>query len=205
MAYDDQYGNSNPPYSLYQSEYGLWGLIDRDGVKLPAVFSRVEDRFSCVPWEVVSFNPDEGFDLLSWYDPSEVWFNFTFNDSRYPDEFGAYLWKSPCDISDYETEIRKLLPAESHWIIEYLHETNRIIAIDDDKKYINAIYGFINQHPQVLKMADFNQCLDPVMRDDTVSEEIKTALWQAKITLDYNVKQFIDDIETQYCDFLWKN
>lgn len=72
------YGFSkNPPYSLYQAENGKWGLIDGSGNKLAAEFKRGDkDCFSRVPWEIVTFNPEEGFELQTWYDPDEVWFNF---------------------------------------------------------------------------------------------------------------------------------
>lgn len=64
----DKYGNGvNPPYSLYQAPDGKWGLIDGSGKKLEAAFQRIDDNsFSCVPGEVVSFDPQEGFDLLAW-------------------------------------------------------------------------------------------------------------------------------------------
>lgn len=45
MANDNCYGNDNPPYSLYQNEFGFWGLMDSEGVCLPAVFSRDGDYF----------------------------------------------------------------------------------------------------------------------------------------------------------------
>ena len=69
---DKKYGfGDNPPYSLYQSDNGMWGLIDGSGNKLEAVFNRGEnDCFSCVPWEVVTFDEQDGFELLAWYDPS---------------------------------------------------------------------------------------------------------------------------------------
>lgn len=68
MANDNCYGNDNPPYSLYQNEFGFWGLMDKEGVYLPAVFSRDGDLFTCVPDEVVTFSPDEGFELQAYCD-----------------------------------------------------------------------------------------------------------------------------------------
>ncbi|MDE6560938.1 MAG: hypothetical protein K2K75_06140 [Muribaculaceae bacterium] len=70
---DSKYGfGENPPYSLYQNEDGKWGLVDGIGNRLPADFERLDEhRFSCVPWEVVTFDEQEGFDLQSWYDPCE--------------------------------------------------------------------------------------------------------------------------------------
>lgn len=72
MDSNSKYGNGvNPPYSLYQGDDGKWGLVDKDGRKLDAVFSRAgnDNRFSCVPWEVVAFDEQEGFDLIAWCDP----------------------------------------------------------------------------------------------------------------------------------------
>lgn len=74
---DTKYGlGENPPYSLYSVEREgetLWGLVDKDGNRLDAVFHRTEDdRFYCVPHEVVEFDPEEGFSLLAWFDPSHV-------------------------------------------------------------------------------------------------------------------------------------
>lgn len=72
---DNRYGfGENPPYSLYQGSDGKWGLVDGSGQKLDAVFDKGKnDCFSCVPWEVVTFDEKEGFELLSWYDPSDIW------------------------------------------------------------------------------------------------------------------------------------
>ncbi|MCM1140725.1 MAG: hypothetical protein NC453_19315 [Muribaculum sp.] len=50
MNYNKIYGNDNPPYTLYQGEDGLWGLVDKDCVKLAAVFKRDEsETFSAIP------------------------------------------------------------------------------------------------------------------------------------------------------------
>lgn len=196
MAYDGRYENGNPPYSLYQGDDGLWGLIDKDGTRLPAVFKRLnKDRFQEEPWSVVTFNHYEGFELLAWSDPCEVWFNFTFNDSRYPDEFAEYLWKKPNkEYQAYEGEIRRLMPAESHWLLDCINEAGRILDIDDETEYYNAIEQFIANYPQLANAVDYNNSLDPVMLNTNVSEDIKIALWQAKVSLDANIKLFIQDI-----------
>ncbi|MCM1141951.1 MAG: hypothetical protein NC453_25555 [Muribaculum sp.] len=65
------YTNDNPPFQLYQSENRLWGLKDCKGTKLPAVFHREGDNFWKEPNEILYFDPDEGFELLSWFDPDE--------------------------------------------------------------------------------------------------------------------------------------
>ena len=84
---DNRYGyGQNPPYSLYQGEDGKWGLVDKDGVKLNAVFTRSQDGevFSCALGEVGYFDENEGFNLLAWCDPDEAWFNFTYDNDEYP-------------------------------------------------------------------------------------------------------------------------
>lgn len=68
---NNYYGNDNPPFQLYQSENGLWGLKDSKGTKLAAVFHREGDKFWNEPNEILYFDPDEGFELLSWFDSDE--------------------------------------------------------------------------------------------------------------------------------------
>lgn len=196
MVYDDRHENGNPPYSLYQDENGKWGLVDKDGTKLPAVFKRVdEDRFQEDTWSVVTFNPDEGFELLAWSDPCEAWFNFTFDDPRYPTVFASYLWKKPNkEYQMYENEIRRLIAKEAHWLLDCINEADRILDIEDEEEYHNAIEKFLNNYPQLANAADYNNILDTVMRNTNVSEDIKIALWQAKVSLDDNVGMFIQDI-----------
>lgn len=60
-----QYGNDNPLFTLYQDKSGKWGLIDGDGNKLPAMFSKDGNHFSCAPGEIVIFDKEEGFVLQS--------------------------------------------------------------------------------------------------------------------------------------------
>ena len=190
MAYDGRYENGNPPYSLYQGDDGKWGLVDKNGTKLPTVFKRLdEDKFQENPWSVVTFNPDAGFDLLAWYDPCETWFNFTFDDSRYPEEFAGYLWEKPNKgYKEYVCEIRKLMPAESHWLLDCINEADSLLGIDDETEYHKAIEKFLATYPQLANAADFNHLLDPVMRNNQVSENMKITLWQAKVLLDDNIR-----------------
>ena len=196
--YNEVYENGNPPYELYQGDDGLWGLVDCKGNKLKAVFKRGDNNhFSRVPWEVVSFNPNEGFELDAFYDESEVWFDFTWGDSRYPAEFCKYLWnrlKKPID--EYEAELKALLPADIHWIFDSLRETDRILDIDDDKECQDAIKDFLNKNPHLrsVSVADYNCQLDPVMQSKNVDEDVKIALWRAKAELDYNIRFFEDEI-----------
>lgn len=196
MAYDGRYENGNPPYSLYQGDDGLWGLIDKDGTRLPAVFKRFdEDRFQENPWSVVTFNPDEGFELLAWCDPCEAWFNFTWDDPRYPAEFAGYLWEKPNKAyKECENEIRRLLPMESHWLLDCVNEADRLLGIEDEAESHKAIEQFLAAYPQLANVADFNHLLAPVMRNTNVSEDMKIALWQAKVMLDANVRLFLDEV-----------
>ena len=180
MAYDGRYENGNPPYSLYQGDDGKWGLVDKNGTKLPAVFKRLdEDKFQENPWSVVTFNPDAGFDLLAWYDPCETWFNFTFDDSRYPEEFAGYLWEKPNKgYKEYVCEIRKLMPAESHWLLDCINEADSLLGIDDETEYHKAIEKFLATYPQLANAADFNHLLDIIMIY-RLKEQIATfALWK---------------------------
>lgn len=196
MAYDGGYENGNPPYSLYQGDNDKWGLVDKDGTKLPAVFKRLdEDKFQEDTWSVVTFNPDEGFDLLVWCDPCEAWFNFTFDDSRYPAEFAGYLWKKPNKgYQEYENEIRRLIPKEAHWLLDCIKEADSLLGIDDEAESHKAIEQFLANYPQLANAADFNRLLDPVMRNTNDPEDMKIALWQAKVMFDANIKLFMQDV-----------
>lgn len=63
------FANENPPFQLYHSENGLWGLEGSEGTKLPSVFHREGDKFLKEPNEILYFDPNEGFELLSWFVP----------------------------------------------------------------------------------------------------------------------------------------
>lgn len=66
------YGYGSPaPFSLYQDKNDKWGLVDRNGVMLPAIFTRIDDYFYSNTHEAVSFDPENGFELVSWFDPDE--------------------------------------------------------------------------------------------------------------------------------------
>lgn len=197
MAYNGRYENGNPPYSLYQGADGLWGLVDKDGTKLPAVFKRLdENRFQDEPWSVMTFIPDEGFELLAWSDPCEAWFNFTFDDPRYPAEFAGYLWKKPDkEYQEYEGEIRRLMPVETHWLLDCINDADSILGIYDETESHKAIVQFLATYPQLANAADLNHLLNPVMRNANVSEDLKTVLWHTKVMLDANVRLFTEYID----------
>lgn len=190
-----QYGfGEHPPYSLYQAENGKWGLVDGTGAKLDAVFDRIgEERFSQVPWEVVTFDPQEGFSLLAWYDPCEVWFNFTWEDSAYPEEFAELLWKRPDhDIEYYRDTLYKLMPVDNHWLIDEILNVDKLDRSDDDEFYWH-IDAILSTHTQLADASITNPMLDPVMRNDQINKDIKIALWQAKVGLDSDIKVYKED------------
>lgn len=115
-------------------------------------------------------------------------------DSNYPEEFADYLWKRPeRDFSEYETEIRQMLP-ELYWLFDSINEADRILAIDDENEYRRSISSLIEQYPQLKSIPEYNTCLDPVMRSDDLSEDMKIALWQAKVKLDDNIRLFHEEI-----------
>lgn len=189
------YGNGeNPPYSLYQSDNGRWGLIDGSGNKLKADFKRVEkNSFSRVPWEVVIFNPQEGFELGAWYDPGEVWFNFTFNDPAYPAEYTAMLWEmSKEDVTHYRDTIYELIPNENHWLIDEILRQDELRRKDDDDFYSKVDVMLFN-NPELMEPAITNPMLDPVMKNPEVDKDVKVALWRAKVSLDHHIRAYKED------------
>ncbi len=186
------YGNGNPPYLLYQAEDGKWGLIDSSGNKLGAVFERGEsDCFTCVPWEVVSFDPEEGFELVAWYDPCEVWFHFTTESPEYPSAFNHFLWeKQTQKLQDVKEEILPILPEEAHWLIEcmLLAERNKEADWDEEERQIEAM---LKQYPTLAQPKESNNLLDPIMRNNDISEDIQRTIWTAKVTLDYQIRDYL--------------
>ena len=192
---ENKYGcGKNPPYSLYQDENGKWGLVDKDGVKLPAVFDRLdENRFSCSPEEVVTFDEQEGFELLAWCDLSEVWFNFTFGNPAYPDDLMKLMWeKKPVKgVREYSDELHSLLPASAHWLTDAIlglyamEEQLRDCEFDEwDEQHIRFVEQLLADHPEVGDAAVTNPMLDPVMRNNEVDIDIRKALWRGKLNLD---------------------
>ncbi|MDE5793970.1 MAG: hypothetical protein K2I08_04545 [Muribaculaceae bacterium] len=188
---ESEYGlGRTPPYSLYESESGKWGLFDGNGKRLPAVFDKIdENRFSSVPWEIVAFNEKEGFELVSWYDPCEVWFNFTFSNPAYPKEFAVYLWKRPeKKIDEYADTLYSLIPEESHWIIDEILKVEDLDRLNDRDLY-TTINAMLCNRSELRDPSSVNTLLDPVMRNAKVDTDIKVALWNAKVLLDNHIKE----------------
>lgn len=194
-----KFGNNNPPYSLYQNEEGLWGLIDGSGNKLPAEFNRGEKNcFSCVPWEVVTFNEQEGFELVAWYDPCEVWFNFTFDDPAYPDEYSHYMWKPPQNqLESYVDIIYFNLSSESHWLIDCILKVRKFSDMDWDEtdECINSILA---DFPTLKNYGKTNEMIEPIMSNTDIEEDIRHALWVAKVSLDNHIRNFIEEYPDGY-------
>lgn len=190
-----KYGfGKNPPYSLYQAPDGKWGLIDGFGQKLEADFKRRNGNcFSCVPWEVVCFDPQEGFELQAWFDPDEVWFKFTFNDKDYPPEFGHYLWKrGERTLEEVTDVILSLLAPDSHWLMEGM----LLVAKEDDmedEEFDEALRNKLSQYPLLKQPSKLNPLLDPIMRNPDVDDEIKHILWRSKVNLDYSIKTLLSE------------
>lgn len=199
-----KYGNNHPPYSLYQDETGKWGLVDGLGNKLPADFKKLDDNvYSCVFNEVVAFDEQEGFELQCWYDPAEVWFNFTFNNSAYPNEFGKYLWqRSEKPLSEYMEVILSIIPHENLWLIEDIFAK---IELDkayldnfDDDEYDERISVMLKKHPELADASKTNPMLDAVMRNNNIDSDIKIALWHGKVKLDDGINIFLEDYSEGY-------
>lgn len=185
------YGNGNPPYSLYQTD-GKWGLIDGSGNKLGAVFTRGDkDCYTCVPWEVVSFNPKEGFELVAWYDPCEVWFAFTNEISEYSSEYTHFLWeKATQKLQDIKEEILRILPEKAHWLVEcmLIAERNNEADLEEEDQQIEAM---LNQYPAMTQPEKFNDLLAPIMRNNDISQDIQRTVWTSKVGLDYQIRDYL--------------
>ena len=197
----DAYGNDNPPYTLYQSPDGKWGLRDKDGVKLPAEFQRTDDDiFSRVPWESVVFSEKEGFEFLSWYDPWEIWFSFTFNNPDYhPEKWGTLLWKNERGvIDDYRTVYLDNLSEKDAWLIHVLSDYSRKIkeieesdCDDDDTIVGEMMQKFLYLYPELNRFADLNELLAPILDNPNVPEDAKVVLWCGKVSLDSELRYYL--------------
>lgn len=197
MKDDNKYGfGKNPPYSLYQAEDGKWGLIDKDGRRLEAAFTRSDDGeiFHCVPWEAVSFDEQEGFDLVAWYDPCEVWFNFTFEDDAYPDRWGGLLWKGKKKtFRDCMLIYLKSLPEQSHWLIEAIDHIrtkfSEIMDMDldydkEDAEIEAMLRDTLTRHPALADYAATSLLLVPILDNPELPEEDRAVLWREKVYAD---------------------
>ena len=190
---DSKYGfGKNPPYSLYQNEDGRWGLVDGSGNRLRADFERLDEyRFSCVPWEVVTFDEKDGFELQGWYDPGEVWFNFTWGNPAYPEEYGGYLWKkSGKEIGEYADVLFRVMLKEHIWLAEAIVENGRRSKSNDYDETEKWHKGLIDSHPEIKDASITNKMIDSIMRENTVDPDLRCALWRAKVELDYDLKDF---------------
>lgn len=196
---ENPYGmGENPPYTLYQADNGKWGLIDGAGKHLDAIFDRLDgDRFSQAPWEVVTFDPQEGFELLAWYDPCEVWFNFTWEDAAYPDEFAGLLWQnSKNEVGHYKDTLYSLIPSKDHWLIDEILNVDNLDRMEDDEFYW-LIDTKLASHPQLADASVTNPMLDPIMRNPQTDNDIKIALWKAKVRFDYHFLRDKDDYQAE--------
>lgn len=199
---ENKYGfGENPPYSLYKNEDGKWGLVDGTGNRLPADFDRLDEyNFSSVPWEIVTFNEKEGFEVQSWYDPFEVWFNFTWDDPAYPEKFDRYLWmKSDKELKDYSQILFSRLTSENLWLVKALLQNQEYANSDDDDDDGSEIWigSLIDSHPEVEDASVTNKMIDHIMQDKTIDSDIKCALWQAKVALDYSIRDYLKEKNPQ--------
>ena len=184
--------DSTPPYSLYQGEDGKWGLVDGKGKHLPAVFDRYDERFSRVPWEVVTFDEQEGFGLLAWYDPCEVWFNFTFDDDAYPGRWGKLLWAKIGRFSDFRQSYKELLPQESLCVLDAITMYQALYKLIDykdwdreEREYQQLARELLKRYPKLNEVADTNLLLAPVLDNPDVDQLAKATLWYSKVELDH--------------------
>lgn len=189
MQSNDSYGFSNPPYTLYQGEDGRWGLVDKDGKRLPAIFERSGDIFHACPWEAVEFDPDEGMTLVAWFDPCEVWFNFTFDNPAYPEEYAKYLWKESDELAPESISmIKHSLPEESRWLIDIIAGKDVFeLDLDDESGSRKAVEELLAKYPALEDAAITSGMIRPAMNDERLPEAIKIALWRAKVSFDHKI------------------
>lgn len=195
MDKNNKYGlGENPPYQLYQAPTGKWGLIAGDDTKLDADFERLpNDTFSCCPWEVVTFDEQEGFEILAWYDPCEVWFNFTWDNPAYPEKYATYLWqKSSRTLADFP-QLADYIPRP------YLDAMiiNENEDLEDSDEFIQEL---LDEYPDAGDFAATTTLLVPVMDSNEMPEELKRTLWKSKVSLDYEILNYMNKKNSCYED-----
>lgn len=191
----EQYGyGGKPPFSLYENANGKWGLIDGDGNKLAAVFDRLDEHsFSRAPWEIVIFDEKEGFELQAWYDPDEVWFNFTFDNPDYPEEFAQYLWKrSKKPLTYYKELLLSHLPIGYLWFVGALINNDLLIYNDEFDKHDQWLRQLITAQPEIMDFALTTSIIMTIMRNKEINPDFICALWYGKVSLDYEVREILD-------------
>lgn len=194
----EQYGyGRKPPFSLYENADGKWGLIDGDDNKLAAVFDRLDEySFSCAPWEIVTFDEEEGFALQAWYDPDEVWFNFTFDNPDYPEKFNRYLWKKPeKPLSYYADILYSLLPDYQHWFAQAMIEKEYLSDNYDEEEDDRWMQTLLIAHPEVTDFAMTTRIIEPILHDKEDDPDFLCALWRGKVGLDYELRDVMETSE----------
>lgn len=138
-----------------------------------------------MPWEVVSFNSNEGFEIIAWYDPSEVWFSFTFRNPVYPAEFGGYLWmRSQNTLEHYQHLLYSHLDVETHWLAEALIKSDSSSWNDPAANYDLWLRALLSSQPKIRDYALTTKFMEPLIRENGMNHDFCCALWQAKVSLD---------------------
>lgn len=188
-----------PPYSLYEKN-DKWGLVDGEGHRLPAVFRDLGNgSYSSVQWEVVTFDKKEGFVISAWYDPFEVWFNFTFDNPDYPSEYGSLLWMSnEHKLDEYAEEIYSRLPKDIHWLIKILLQIEELQETDDEEDEdedadVTLMKIYLSQCPELRAPAKLNPLIEPIMSNSDIDINIRKTLWRSKVALDYLINYIIKE------------
>lgn len=186
------YGYDNPgPFTLYRASNGKWGLVDANGVHLPAEFDRAGDRFSRSFNEIVTFDPAEGFELLAWFDPSEAWYNFTFDNPDYPEEYVDYIFHPrkygvPAERALHIPLLRRCTSVP-RWLLHCL-EIGCTPSFNEIDSHLPA--QMAEKHPELLNFAQTNALLRSTLASADVPDQLKATLWIAKVHLDYEIYWF---------------
>lgn len=81
---------------------------------------------------------------------------------------------------------------DNHWLIDEILNVENLDRSDDDEFY-RHIDAALSTHPQLSDPSITNPMLAPVMRNDQIDNDIKIAIWQAKVGLDSDIKVFKED------------
>lgn len=115
------------------------------------------------------------------------------DDPAYHEEFADLLRKpSKKDIGDYSEVLYRLIAQEHHWLLELIIGERNLNQMDDDEFYWH-IDALLYSNQELADPSITNSMLEPVMRNEQLDEDIKRALWRAKVSLDRHIKIYKED------------
>lgn len=174
--------DSTGPFSLYQDENGLWGLVDSTGQKLAAKLERKGENLYLRDDTFWLFDAQSGFYPIG--DKDEVY--AALNPAYLPEYIKYVIYRYKYEVPEWPEDCVPILekcPGLPKWLRDCLIEScDPDFAEDEARK------------KQMIKdnriLIDIEASTDPiydVLMSPDVSEQVKATLWNVKLKLDYEL------------------